>query len=84
MSLKGKQADFKAVGTSVTDTYNLAGAIAVLSEFGLSAEQLKKSVEKLEIVKSRYDEEKNRRQAGYYECCKGTEPRSLLKSIFFH
>lgn len=59
MSLKGKQADFKAVGTSVTDTYNLAGAIAVLSEFGLSAEQLKKSVEKLEIVKSRYDEEKS-------------------------
>lgn len=47
------------VGTSVTDTYNLAGAIAVLSEFGLSAEQLRKSVEKLEIVKSRYDEEKS-------------------------
>lgn len=74
MSLKGKQADFKAVGTSVTDTYNLAGAIAVLSEFGLSAEQLKKSVEKLEIVKSRYDEEKIGDKQVIMSVAKGQNP----------
>ena len=74
MSLKGKQADFKAVGTSVTDTYNLAGAIAVLYEFGLSAEQLKKSVEKLEIVKSRYDEEKIGDKQVIMSVAKGQNP----------
>ena len=74
MSLKGKTADFKMVGTSVTDTYNLAGAIAVLSEFGLSAEQLRKSVEKLEIVKSRYDEEKIGDKQVIMSVAKGQNP----------
>ena len=57
MCIDGKNSDFKMVGTSVTDAYNLAGVIALLSEFGIEREKLRSSVEKLEIVKSRYDEE---------------------------
>lgn len=57
MNIDGKSTDFKMVGNSVTDAYNLAGVIALLSEFGIDKEKLRESVEKLEIVKSRYDEE---------------------------
>ena len=56
MSLKGKETDLKMVGPSVTDTYNLAAAVALLSEFGLTDLELQRSIEKLEIVKSRYQE----------------------------
>lgn len=57
MRLKESAQDFKMVGPSITDAYNLAGVIALLSEFGLSPEQLRASIEKLQIVQSRYKEE---------------------------
>lgn len=57
MRLQEETEDFKMVGPSITDAYNLAGVIALLSEFGLSRQQLRASVEKLQIVQSRYKEE---------------------------
>ena len=46
----------KSVGSSISDDYNMAGIVALLSEFGLSPDQLRDSFEKLHIVKSRYHE----------------------------
>lgn len=47
----------KMLSNSIFNIYNQIAAIAVLSEFGLSFEQLKESFDKIEITKERYKKE---------------------------
>ncbi|MBQ7917061.1 MAG: DUF1727 domain-containing protein [Firmicutes bacterium] len=53
MRIGDQVTDLKMVGSS-HDAYNLASAVALLSEFGLTPIQLRASIEKLQILKSRY------------------------------
>ena len=81
MSLKGKETDLKMVGPSVTDTYNLAAAVALLSEFGLTDLELQRSIEKLEIVKSRYQEIDIGGKHVILSVAKGQNPGGLLPRL---
>ncbi len=52
---KGQAHDYKLVNDNIVNVYNCCGAIAVLSEFGLSYEQISGALQKQKIVKSRFD-----------------------------
>lgn len=56
MNSKGKKEKYKLVGDNVTDIYNEATVITLLREFGLTNEQIDKSLQKVKVVKSRFDE----------------------------
>ena len=74
MRMHEKTEDFKMVGQSAPDLYNLAGAIALLSEFGLTPLQLRSSIEKLHIVESRYHEEEIAGKTVILSVAKGQNP----------
>lgn len=48
---------YRLLGNNITDLYNTVAAVALLQEFGLSAEQVQASFQKMKIVESRYSEE---------------------------
>lgn len=48
---------YHMINKNIINIYNMIAAIAVLSEFGLTNEQLKNAFEKYKIVESRYSEE---------------------------
>jgi UDP-N-acetylmuramyl tripeptide synthase len=51
----GQAYEYKLVNDNIVNVYNCCGAIAVLSEFGLSYEQISGALLKQKIVKSRFD-----------------------------
>lgn len=51
----GQAYDYKLVNDNIVNVYNCCGAIAVLTEFGLSYEQISGALLKQKIVKSRFD-----------------------------
>lgn len=46
---------FKAIGDNTTDHYNLLSCVSFLHSIGLNLDQIQNELNKLEIVKSRYD-----------------------------
>ncbi len=46
---------YRLINDNIVNVYNFCGAIALLSELGLSYEQISKALNKQKIVKSRYD-----------------------------
>lgn len=74
MDCKGEPFEVRMVGQNVHDAYNLAAAVALLSEFGLTREQLKSSFESLEIIKSRLSIEKAGGKTFIYTVAKGQNP----------
>lgn len=48
---------YNLINNNIINIYNMLAAIAVLSEFGLTNEQLKNAFKKYKIVESRYSEE---------------------------
>lgn len=48
--------DIKLLGDNVTDIYNTITAVAALMEFGAGKGRIKEAFEKMEIVKTRYNE----------------------------
>lgn len=55
----GGEESYPLINDSVFNTYNQVTAVALLREFGLSAEAIAKSFEHIGIVKSRYTSEKH-------------------------
>ena len=51
----GKQESFKLINDNLVNLYNFCGLIALLSELGLTYEQIRTGFEKARIIKSRYD-----------------------------
>ena len=51
----GVEERYKLPNHRITDIYNTTAAITLTRTFGLSAEQVASAIEKLEIVKTRYD-----------------------------
>lgn len=51
----GKPYVYKLVNDNIVNVYNCCGAIALLSEYGLSYEQISNALSKQKIVKSRFD-----------------------------
>lgn len=55
ISLKGEKHTFNLINDNIVNVYNFAGAIALLTEIGLSIEQIEKGFSESEIVKTRFD-----------------------------
>ncbi len=55
VSLKGKEHTFNLINDNIVNIFNFTGAIAILSEIGLSVSQIEKGFSESEIVKSRFD-----------------------------
>ena len=51
----GKSEEYRLVNDNLVNVYNCCGAVAVLTRFGLSYEQIRDSFEKQKIVKSRFE-----------------------------
>ena len=51
----GKSNKFRLINDNIVNIYNFCGAIALLSELGLSYEQISSALNKQTIVKSRFD-----------------------------
>ena len=58
VEIRGKEQDFFLPNRNMINIYNSLSAIALLSEFGLSAEKIAGAMESLSVSKSRYQEEK--------------------------
>ncbi len=66
--------DFKLLGDNVTDIYNEIAAITLLDNIGLSMDKIQTSIEKQQIVKSRYRVEKVADKEIIYNVAKGQNP----------
>lgn len=55
ISLRGNEHTFNLINDNIVNVYNFAGAIALLTEIGLSIEQIEKGFSESEIVKTRFD-----------------------------
>ena len=55
----GKKEDFTLINDNIVNIYNFCGAIALLNEFGLDYDQIKKGFTASKIVKTRLDEVKS-------------------------
>lgn len=51
----GVRQKYRLINDNIVNVYNFCGAISLLSELGLSYEQISKALNKQKIVKSRYD-----------------------------
>ena len=56
ISIKGKEHTFNLINDNIVNVYNFAGAIALLTEIGLTTEQIEKGFSESEIVKTRFDQ----------------------------
>lgn len=52
----GEQKKYTLINDNIVNVYNFCGAIALLTEFGLTYEQISKGFSESKIVKSRYDQ----------------------------
>lgn len=50
-----EQKEYTLINDNIVNVYNFCGAIALLTEFGLTYEQIKKGFSESKIVKTRYD-----------------------------
>ena len=57
VNLKGEEATFKMISDSIFNIYNMIAVIALLSEFGLSIEEMQNIFSEEKIVESRYSKE---------------------------
>lgn len=57
VNLKGEKATFKMISDSIFNIYNMIAVIALLSEFGLSIEEMQNIFSEEKIVESRYSKE---------------------------
>lgn len=55
ISINNKPFTFNLINDNIVNIYNFAGAIAILTEIGLTAEQIEKGFSESAIVKSRFD-----------------------------
>lgn len=55
VSFKGSNSRFKTIGDNTTDHYNLLSCVTFLHSIGLNLNQIQEELNKLEIVKSRFD-----------------------------
>ena len=55
VSVKGTEYDFRLINDNIANIYNTTGAIGVLTELGLTPEQIEKGLQEMKIVSSRFD-----------------------------
>ncbi len=70
----GKEERYKLPNNRITDLYNTCAAVTFARSFGLSYEQVKSSMSKVKVVKSRYDSFKAAGKEVIVSLAKGQNP----------
>lgn len=74
---------YRLVGKNITDAYNTAAAVALLSEFGLTPEQIGASYEKMKIVESRFSQVSVNSKTVIANVAKGRNPIACSRVFDF-
>ena len=83
VSLKGKEHTFNLINDNIVNIFNFTGVIAILSEIGLSTEQIEKGFSESEIVKSRFDTMKSGNQDVTFIMAKGQNPIACARCFSY-
>ncbi len=81
VSVKGEEREFPLPNLSTINVYNSLSAIAFLSEFGLSPEQIASSMDKLSISRTRYSEEEVGEKKVILHLAKGQNPIACSRAF---
>lgn len=76
----GQAHNYRIVNDNIVNIYNACGAIALLSELGLSYEQISSSLKKQKIVKSRFDSLKAGKLNITMQLAKGQNPIACARA----
>lgn len=74
---------YRMLGDNITDWYNTLAAVTVLRELGLSARQIEQSLEKREIVKSRFEQIEENGKTVILHLAKGQNPIACSRAFDF-
>ena len=77
----GEERDYPMPNSSTINVYNSLSAVAFLSEFGLSPDQIAASMEKLSISESRYKEEEAGGKKVVLHLAKGQNPIACSRAF---
>ena len=81
VSVKGEELSFPLPSQSVINVYNSLSAIAFLSEFGLTPQQIAQAMEKLSISQTRYSEEEVGGRKVILHLAKGQNPIACSRAF---
>lgn len=81
VNARGSSAEFAMLNESVINIYNSLSAIALLSEFGLTSEQISTSMDKLSISSTRYLEEEVNGKKVILHLAKGQNPIACSRAF---
>lgn len=79
----GQAHEYRLVNDNIVNVYNCCGAIALLSELGLSHEQISASLMKQKIVKSRFDSLKAGKLNITMQLAKGQNPIACARAYSY-
>ena len=79
----GKQETFHLINDNIVNVYNFCGAVAVLTEFGLSYEQISKGLAEAKIVKTRFDRLKAGNMNITMQLSKGQNPIACTRCFSY-
>jgi len=83
VSLRGKEHTFNLINDNIVNIFNFTGAIAILSEIGLSVSQIEKGFSQSEIVKSRFDTLKAGKLDVTFIMAKGQNPIACARCFSY-
>lgn len=81
VSSNGGEETYRLLNDNIVNIYNLCSAVALLRELGLSQEEVAKGFQSVEIVKSRYDQEKIGDLTITMQSAKGQNPIACARSF---
>ncbi len=79
----GKEYDYHLINDNIVNIYNFCGAIAVLTSFGLTYEQISSGFEHSKIVKTRYDHLKAGKLNITMQLAKGQNPIACARCFSY-
>ncbi len=81
VSCNGGDETYRLLNDNIVNIYNLCSAVALLRELGLSQKEVAKGFQSVEIVKSRYDQEKVGDLTITMQSAKGQNPIACARSF---
>ncbi len=79
----GEEREYRLVNDNIVNVYNCCGAIALLSELGLSYDQISSALMKQKIVKSRFDSFKAGKLNITMQLAKGQNPIACARAYSY-
>lgn len=83
VSHDGRKETFHLINDNIVNIYNFCGAVAVLTEFGLSSEQISRGLSQAKIVKTRFDRLKAGNMNITMQLSKGQNPIACTRCFSY-